>query len=57
MFRGGMLRLVSPYMRHLNSHMYERRLPHEHLSCGSDRVGHGGMSRRLRGTFDVAEVG
>ena len=42
------LGLVRPFMRHLNSHMYERRLSHEHLSCGSDRVDQGGMSRPRR---------
>ena len=40
------LGLVRPFMR--NSHMYERRLSHKHLSCGSDRVDQGGMSRPRR---------
>ena len=42
------LGLVRPFMRHLNSHMHERRLSHEHLSYGSDRVDQGGMSRPRR---------
>ena len=49
------LGLVRPFMRDLNLHMYERRLSHEHLSCGSDRVDQGGMSRPRRrpGLSDV----
>ena len=48
------LGLVRPFMHHLNLHMYERRLSHEHLSCGSDRVDQGGMSGGSGGGFVVS---